>query len=252
MQLTATQLSGFKPTSPAMALRWWVDALSLWRRAPFTLLVMGLTPLAVEFLLQQIPQAGMILSKFLTPLVSAGVPVAINELAQGKKLRARFLLAGFQASRLRSLLILNLLSLSVLAVQLLSACLVYGLPTLDLVLWEHPHPELMSRAFVLTLILPGVLPSTLLLLAQPLILFQGVSPTKAVALSIRRWWAAPAAFFLFLSIAAVLLAVSLGFGFGVLLLLLLQPWVACVSYIAYRDLLASPWEAASTASVPLR
>jgi hypothetical protein len=200
----------------------------------------------LEFVTQLLPVAGMLLSKILVSLLGVGVYAVLDGLSRTGRLSWRGLVWGFSARNLVSALQLALILLCIFAVDLLVAFSVYGFAGIDVALWGRAaeHPELMNGIFSLVLILPGVIPATLLMFAAPLVVLDGVRPLHATALGIRWFLSTPWAFVVTCAVSAVLLAVSLIIGFGLLLLAAI-PWMSITAYIAFRDVFHGPVRASS-------
>lgn len=226
------------PLRAGRGLRWCVDALRLWRRAPWKLLVLGVTPLVIETLLQLVPWVGVTLSKIAVPMLILGVVLGLDGLARNGTLRWGSLFDAFRGGRLwRALLLALLFGGSVFAVQQLCAALVYGWPAVDAVWLGHvmAHRELLSRTFEYVLILPGVPLTVLLVLASPLFLFAGRSPWRAMWESLRFVLRHPAPFVVFGLVNIALMALGLSFSLGMVLLLVAQPWSFACIYVIWRD-----------------
>lgn len=74
------------PLPASRGLRWCVDGLRLWRRAPFKLFLLSLLTVLVEVLIQRIPWVGSwTLSVILLPLICYGILLGLDELAHGGK-----------------------------------------------------------------------------------------------------------------------------------------------------------------------
>lgn len=83
-----------RPSEPARALHWCAGGVRLWARAPLRLLILSNIPLLVELCLQQIPVAGVLISKLLAPIVTAGVLLGVQSVADGQHLRSGCILAA--------------------------------------------------------------------------------------------------------------------------------------------------------------
>ena len=94
--------------------------------------------------------------------------------------------------------------------------------------------ELLSRTFVLVLILPGMVPATLLMFLMPLVVFDGVRPLRAAGISIRLLASSPPSFLVTCALSSLLPAAALTWGYG-LLMLVVVPWMGTMGYAAYRD-----------------
>ena len=235
--MPATPFVDFAALPASRALHWFAEGARLWRRAPITLLLLALTPLFVEGVVQFVPIAGIALSKFVTPLFLFGATVGLDALVRGRRLRASHLFAAFRDGRFPAAALLASWTMLVPAFQFAVATTVYGPAVLDAVVLGHlrQHPELMTHAFSLWLILPGIPLATLLALAPPLVLLDGVAPGRAVALSVRRVLAAPLPFAVLALATIGILVVALTTAWGALAFLLL-PWLTATNFAAWLDL----------------
>jgi hypothetical protein len=226
----------------ARALHWALQGLRWWRRAPLMLLLLCLIQLLVESLLQLIPWVGVTLSKLVVPLLVMGILLGLNELAHGGRLRFASLLGCFRRERfMPSLGLAALWGFAVFGFQQLIAGLVYGWPALDAVLLGHmaTHPELASLQFERILMIPGLLPITLLSLSPFLLMFRGVSPWQAVCGSARLVLANVGSFAWFLLLNVMLFVLIFAGAWTQLLLLLVGPWSVAASYAVWRDVSTS-------------
>lgn len=233
------------PSSMSRLGRWCRDGLRLWRRAPFMLIALGFCCLMVEALLQQIPWAGVLISKVVVPMCVAGIWLGLDELQRGGRMRFSSLWAGWRHPRWIPLWVLSgLTGLLVSAFQFAGGWMVYGHDVVDAVVFGNAaaHPALLTRSFEYVLVLPGELPATLLLLATPLFLFRGASIAAAIRGSIRIVLAAPFAFGLLMLLGTALLALCLVNGWALfLLVLVLMPWSNAVGYAAWNDVATHPY-----------
>jgi len=225
---------------PALhALRWCAQAFHLWMRAPFKLFLLCLVQIVVEAMLQLIPLAGMTLSKVVVPVLVMGILLGLDALAQGRGLRWSCLWGAVRGGRWRATLGLAALwGLGVFAVQQGVAWLVYGWPAVDAIWLGHElaHRELMTMNFQRVLILPGVVPGVLLLLAPCRLLFRGRTPWQAVRDSVRMLLRMPAACLLFLLLNVASLVLVLATHWAFLLILVYMPWSVACTYAVWRDL----------------
>jgi hypothetical protein len=210
--------------------------LRLWRRAPFTLFLLTLVPLLAELGLQLLPFPGFILSKMAVVMLGAGLLLGVDRLAQGQGLRPGCLFDGFRSGRLRSVLVVSVWMLIVPATQVLVATAIHGRGALRVLVSIRPPVQLRSNGFVLSLILPGLVPMTLLMLAVPFVVFDGLRPAAAVVRSVRAVLGAPLAFGSWMILIAALFAA--GLLCKGLPLLFLGPWTLAMNYCAYRDVRA--------------
>ena len=231
-------------TMPArQALRWCLDGLRLWRRAPFKLFVLCALQMLAEGLLQLIPWVGVTLSKLVVPLLLMGILLGLDELARGGRLRWMCLLDGVRQRPWRPALALAAMwGLSVLVVQQGVAWLAYGWLAVDAVLFGHAsvHPALRTLAFTRTLLLPGVPPSILLLLAPCLFLFDRRSPWRSMVGSVRTVLRHAEVFGVLLLVNLALFVLLLSTGWTMLVLLpLVGPWSVASTYAVWSGLRAA-------------
>lgn len=237
--MSTTPFVDFRALPASRALHWFAQGARLWRRAPVMLVLLGFAPLFVEGMVQLVPVVGFVLSKFVTPLFGFGLTIGLDALVRGDRLRFSHLFAAFQKGRLPAAARLALWTMLVPAFQCALVTLIYGPAALDAVVLGHlsQHPELVTHAFVLCLILPGLPLATLLTLATPLALLAGVAPTRAVVLSVRRVLSAPLPFALLTLVTGGVLGAALsGAWWGLLALLLAAPWLMAAGFTAWLDL----------------
>lgn len=222
-------------------LRWCIDGLHLWRRAPIKLLLLCFVPLLVESALQLIPWMGVTLSKLVVPIVLMGILLGLDELARGGRLRWSCLLDALHRRRFLPLLALAAMwGMGVFAVQQGVAWAVYGWPALDAVWLGHvmAHRGLMTMTFERVLLISGILPSVLLWLAPCLFVLDGLSLWQSVCASVRTVlrFAAPFGVFLLVNLAVFALMLSVHWAFA--LVLLIGPWSVACTYAVWRDVRA--------------
>lgn len=228
------------PIPAIRAFRWCADALQLWRRAPFKLWTLCLAQFVIENALQMfVPWAGVILSKIIVPMLIMGMLLGLDDLSHDRTMHWSCLLAAFRRRRLgQTLLIAALVGLSVFALQQLVAWAVYGWPAVDAVLFGHAmaHRQLLTPAFERTLILPGILPSILLLLAPCLFLFDGSTPWQSIrqSVSIALRHALPFGVLILVNLA--LLALVFVNPWTFVLVLFFLPWSVALTYSVWRDM----------------
>lgn len=224
------------------AFRWCGEALRIWGRAPFKLWVLCLGQLGIESALQLlIPWAGMVLSKIIVPMLIMGILIGLHGVSQGRRMRWTCLFAAFRRRRLgQAWLLAALTGLMVFAVQQMVAWAVYGWPAVDATLFGHAlaHRQLLTPAFERILILPGVLPSILLLLSPCLFLFEGSSPWQAVCRSVRIVLHHGVSFGMLLLVNLGLFALIFANPWAFFLVVFFLPWSVALTYAVWRDLCA--------------
>ncbi|MDO1528883.1 hypothetical protein QMK61_08605 [Fulvimonas sp. R45] len=239
MSAIPDRLPATTPLPASRGLRWCLDGLRLWRRVPLRLFLLCFAQLLAETLLQLIPWVGVTLSKLVVPVLLMGILLGLDEQARGGRMRWACLLDGLRRRPFAPVLALAASwGLGVFAVQQGVAWLAYGWPAVDAVWLGHAmaHRALMTPTFERVLLVPGVVPSILLMLAPCLCLFDGRSPWRAVCGSVRAAWrhAAPFGVFLLMNLAVFLLVLAKPWTF--VLVLFLTPWSMACTYAIWRDL----------------
>src|SRR6185312_15147215 len=203
--------------SARRALDWYAEAMRLWKRAPATLCALAFLALASEFLLQLVPEAGMLASKVFAPIVACGLFVATDAVARGGRARISDVLRPFAASApvIAAIVFSNLL---VFAAEAGAA---WAIADVDLL--RNPDGG-MTQGDVL-------LPLTLVPLCA---LFDGKGFVAAFDASIAAFRENVAAFVLYGLLSYALLVLGL-LTLGLGLLIVLPLW-ATSSYVAWRDL----------------
>lgn len=136
MSILATTASHCAP--PLRALRWYIDALKLWRRALLMLPLLCVTSLVIESLLQLVPWAGVVLSKMVVPMFVVGLWVGLEQVHSGGRLRFRHFWAGWKQPRWPVLWQVGAtMGLAVFTFQLGSAMACFGPRVIDAVLFDH-------------------------------------------------------------------------------------------------------------------
>ena len=236
----------------ARALRWWTGGLAFLRQAPLRLSLLALIPLVVEIAFQMVPTLGIVLSKFATPIA-----VVLVYLAYDNFVRTRAVDLPGASRRLGSLgwdrlAGLAMISFLVYATQILIGYLIHGDAAIDVAVLgrTEEHKELLDSRFLLTLILPGLIPGTLLMFFGLLVGLGGQRPVAAARISVETMLASPAAFIATLLVTSALAAVAILWGYGIGLLLF-AVWATATGFVAYRDVFegAPAPNSASVASV---
>jgi hypothetical protein len=223
---------------------WSVDAFRLWWTAPFRLWLLSLLPLVGEGLLQMfVPDAGMILSKLVSGLLTGGLLWALHRAANEGRAPLSSVIDVFRGQRGWGVLAMAAMTLVVFAIQVAVAASAYGPAVFDAYVLGHvrAHPSLLTHVFNLVLILPGVLPMVWLLLAWCLMLFAGQSMGASLLTAARAMvrHALPLGGWVLLNVA--LFTLMLGTRFGMVLILVLAIWSAAGTYLAYCDIAGMPW-----------
>ena len=195
------------------------------------ILLLALVPIVFEALVQLTPSAGVVLSKLLTPAVSAWVLVMLDY----KLRRHRFSpgIAGWQTVlRWRQVAGLVLASLVVFAVQVAMATLI-GSPAQAVALAAGDVAGIgFSRVELAGILASGAAPMLFLFFVGPRMMLDGLRLWPAVvenARLLKRCWQPMVSYSL---VMALMLA---GLTWMPLLLLVFLPAGLCIGYAAYRD-----------------
>jgi uncharacterized membrane protein len=211
------------------ALAWYAEAMRLWKRAPFTLCLLGFLALATELLLQLVPEAGMLASKVLAPIVTCGLYVATHALAGGGRARVSDAWRPFTASA-AAISAIVVSSLLIFAAEALAAYLVA-----DTNLLRAGISTPMEVATVLLMFAAGMLVSLPFTLVPLCALLDGDGFARSFRRSIDAFARNVPAFLLYGVLSYALLLVGIATA-GVALVIVLPLW-ATSSYAAWRDLL---------------
>ncbi|HEY5365728.1 MAG TPA: hypothetical protein VIL19_04585 [Casimicrobiaceae bacterium] len=216
--------------SATRALAWYAEAMRLWKLAPFTLCALGFLSLACELLLQLIPDAGMLASKIVAPVVTCGLYIATHAVATGGRARVADALKPFAASA-SAIAAIIVSSLVIFAAEALTAYAVAG----SNLLRAGASSGSMSVADVMLMFAAGVaasLPFTLVALCA---LLDGDGFARAFRVSIAAFAHNVPAFVLYGVLSYALLLV--GMATSALGLVIVLPLWATSAYAAWRDLL---------------
>jgi hypothetical protein len=219
------------PDRRARMRDWLRDGARLWRAHPFGVLGLALAPIVFEGLCQLVPDAGIVVSKLLTPLVSAWALVALDARVRHSGYAP---LASWRQvlRRGRPLLGLVLVALGVFAFQCAVAALLGG-PAQAVALASGDMAALtLDRVQVALVLASGALPGMALMFAFPRVLFDGMDVRAALvdnARLVRRHARAV------IQIGLLSAALVGGVVFAPWLLLILLPMALCTGYAAYRD-----------------
>lgn len=213
---------------------WCAQGWRIFRVAPVRILLLVLAPIVFEALVQLTPGAGIVLSKFLTPAVSAWALVMLDH----KLRRQRFApgaTARQTALRWRQVVGLALASFVVFSIQVAMAALI-GSPAQAVALAVGDVAGLgFSRAEMGAVLASGAFPMLFLFFVGPRMMLDGLGLWQAIlenARLLKRCWQ-PMVFY---SLAMVLMLAAL--VWMPLLLLVFLPAGFCIGYAAYRDVFA--------------
>jgi uncharacterized membrane protein len=215
------------------ALAWYAEAMRLWKRAPFTLCMLGFLSLASELVLQLVPDAGMLASKVLAPIVTCGLYIATHALATGGRARVTDALRPFAASA-AAIAAIVVSSLLIFAAEALCAYLVADANLLR----AGASDAGMSVATVLLMFAAGVLVSLPFTLVPLCALLDSDGFVRSFSASFEAFARNVPAFLLYGVVSYALLLIGVATA-GLALVIVLPLW-ATSSYAAWRDLLHEP------------
>ncbi|HEY7904246.1 MAG TPA: hypothetical protein VIH36_12390 [Casimicrobiaceae bacterium] len=211
------------------ALDWYGDAIRLWKGSPVMLCVLAFVSLAVELALQLIPDAGMLASKVLAPIVACGLYVGTHAVAGGGRARLGDALRPFGASA-PAIAAIVASSLLVFAAEAGAAWAIAGVNLLR----AGAGDAGMDEPAVFAMFAVGMIASLPLTLIPMSALFDRAGFAKAFDVSIAAFTRNVPAFLLYGVLSYLLLVVGLlTFGLG---LLIVMPLWATSAYSAWRDL----------------
>lgn len=212
----------------AHALLWYREAMRLWKRGPLTFAVLALATLAVDFALNLVPGAGVLLSQIAVPLAACGL--LYGSLAADRGGRPRYsdfvAIVGASASALFAVIASGII---VFAAEALTA---YAVGRVNM-LAPGPGDASITPALALAIYSVGVAVSLPFTFVPFGALFDGLPIGESFGQSVRGFSAnvAPMALYGVLSLGLLLFG-SATFGLGLLLAL---PWWAASSYAAWKD-----------------
>jgi hypothetical protein len=210
------------------ALRWYEDALRLFKRAPATWIALALLTVGTEFLLNSVPVAGAMLSELITPVVACGLVYAAAATDRGAAPSVRFAIAalGVSAGALTAVIAASVIPslLQALAAWWIAGVNVFGADNLT-----QLAPVTVTGIYAI-----GILASLPFTFVPFHALLERASPGAAFAAS----WSAFAHNTLPLLAYSAASLVLLGFcmlTMGLGLMLALPLWAAS-SYAAWKDI----------------
>jgi hypothetical protein len=222
------------------ALRWWTGGLAFLRQAPLRLSLLALLPMVVEIAFQLVPTLGIVLSKLATPIAVVLVYLAYDNFVSSRAVdlpKATRRLGSLGWDCLAGLAIISFL---VYVTQILIGYLIHGEAAIDVAVLgrTEEHRELLDSRFLLTLILPGLIPATLLMFFGLLVGLARQRPVAAARISVETMLGSPAALLVTLLVTCALAAVAILWGYGIGLLLF-AVWATATGFVAYRDVFES-------------
>lgn len=210
------------------ALDWYAQAMRLFKRAPATFCGLGFLTIATEVLLGLVPDAGVLASKVVTPLVACGMLYAAAAADAGESPRLAHAVAAFRAPPAGIAAVLAASGLTFLA-EWWAADAIAGVNLLRL---GEAATEL-SLGPVLAIYAVGIVVSLPLTFVPFLALFEGSGMAASFSRSLRAFNLNAPALLVYGTLSyALLLAGLLTSGIG---LVLAFPLWAASSYAAWKD-----------------
>ena len=210
-------------------MAWFADAIRLWKRAPYTFSGMAIVVLVVSIALDPVPIAGILASNVVAPLLACGFYYGSLAADRGERPRVAHLFAAFLAP-LRAQ---GTIVAAGIVVTLAESAVAWGVADVNLFL---PSSELgnLSVAQIALIYAVGALASLPFTFVPMAVLFDGESPGRAFAVSIRAF-ALNVRGMLGLGAYsyAFLMAGVATMGIGLVFAL---PWIAAASYAAWKDI----------------
>jgi len=215
----------------ANALKWFAEAMRLWKRGPMTFGLMGFAVLVASVVAEPVPVLGFIVSNVVAPLLSCGLIYA--SLAADREGRPRLvhLVAVFAAPLSAQWAVIA----AGLVVLVAESAVAWGLADVNLLL-PMASAETPSGRAIAGIYAFGALASMPVTFVPMAALFDGEDVRHAFALSLRAFrMNVPALLLLAVYSYALLLLGLATMGIGLVLAL---PWIAAASYAAWKDIFA--------------
>ncbi len=210
-------------------VKWYEEAMRLFKRAPLIWCVLGFITVASELVLNFVPGIGVALAKVIVPTIECGMLIGVVAIDQGKPLQVRMAFAVFGA-RPAALAAIVVSALLIFGVEAWTAYSVAGINLLQNGDGE-PSMTIGTLASVFAIGTLVSLPMTFVPFAA---LFEGASFTRAFATSARGFALNVLPLMLFGALALVLVLIGLlSFGFG---LIAVFPLLSAASYVAWKDI----------------
>jgi hypothetical protein len=254
----------FKRVEPRQAVEWIRGAvrLILANPAPFLLMGMAMNLIAL------VPVLGPIVRMVVTPVLYAGIASAARTQNEGGQADFMQLLDGFRVPGRAGPLIT--LCLPGVALQIISASVLLGIVAKAQSASGSAAPDpsqldpatLLEMAQMMMLALVTLTPlalfvAALLFFAITRVMFDGITALSALRESLRAVFASAGAFLLavltlfFASVAITLPLLAIHPMLALLVInTLLPPLIACVLYLAWRDVFARPAQSESEGAEP--
>lgn len=215
--------------APGAALRWYAEALRLFKAAPLRFAALAVAIIAAELLLGLVPVAGRPAAAIIVPILACSLLYASLATDRGDKPRAVHLVAPF-AAPVTALVAIVLASVAIFAVEWVVAWQADGI---DLLAGESEGMRGSTIALVYAL---GVLASLPLTLVPLHALFENARVGEAFASSITAFARNLPAFVAYGALSYLLLGIAAA-TMGLGLLVALPLWAAS-AYAAWKELFA--------------
>lgn len=229
MAVAAAEITPSLPTW--RVVRWLEAGVATLRRAPLKIVVLSLLPVAGEAVCQMIPLAGIVLSKVLTPWLSAWALLALDAKVRSGRFTLR-MCAGMLMNQRRSMGALSVLGLGVFAFQVAVAIALAG-PTQAWALMTGDVARLqMDRLQVAAMLASGIVPAMALAFVLPRLVLAHRGIVDALGDNLRGWRRAWRPLLAYSALTAALVA---GLVWWPVVLLLLLPMGLVATFTMHRD-----------------
>jgi hypothetical protein len=218
-----------RPVPSSHAWAWFADAIHLWKRAPYTFSAMGIVVLVASVALDPVPIAGVFASNVLAPLLACGFYYGSLAADRNDRPRVAHLFAAFLAPLRAQAAIVA----AGILVTLAESAVAWSLAGVNLFL-PTPETSKLSVANIAMIYAVGAIASLPLTFIPMAVLFDGESPGRAFAVSMRAFVLNPrgmlglgAYSYAFLMMGVATMGVGLVFAL---------PWIAAATYAAWKDI----------------
>ena len=209
-------------------LRWFSEAMQLWKRGPVMFAVIASAVVLVSVLGEPFPYAGFVASHLVAPLLATGLLFASLAADRGDRPRAKHLVAVFAAPATAQVAVV----LGALVVFVAEAYAGWQVAGLNLFM-PLPDASGLSITAVLAIYGAGVVASLPVTFVPFAAVFDGEGIRRSFALSVQAFAMNVPALGVFAACAfAMMMVAIMTMGIGLLLVL---PWIAAASYAAWKD-----------------
>jgi len=211
------------------ALVWFGEAIRLWKQRAVVFSAMALVVLATSIAFETVPGLGLVMSNVIAPLLACGFLYGALAADSGDRPRITHLFAVFAAPARAQFAVVA----AGIAVTLVESAAAWAIADINLFSPTRDATGL-SAAAILAIYAVGIAASMPLQFVPMAALFDGEGPVSAFASSLRACARNPLAMLLLATYCFALLMAALAtMGIGLVLAL---PWIAIVSYSAWKDI----------------